>query len=204
MLRWDILQVIARRFENISKIICIILKSSDGERNVKEFSFLITHFPKGLAIPFYRVKKTKLYWKKQIQSPHTTHMHTNAFKDKRKNKLLRQASKRTIIRILHHFPLKNIPSVPDVYPNGSVTPLRCPWLCPRENIYYPLRLLVFLASQGNKRSTIRGFHLYSDKGYLGNLVLAISHYGESYEAEIKFCSQWLWRERGWKVYGSAK
>lgn len=62
--------------------------------------------------------------------------------------------------------------------------------------------LVFLAWRRNNGSTIQGFHLYSDKGYLGNLVLAISHYGESYEAEIKFCSQWLRGEGRWKVYRS--
>lgn len=37
--------------------------------------------------------------------------------------------------------------------------------------------------------TIQDFHLHSDKGYLGNLVPAISHYGGSYEAEIKFFFQ---------------
>lgn len=30
----------------------------------------------------------------------------------------------------------------------------------------------------------------------------ISHYGESYEAEIKFCSGWLWGERRWKAVQS--
>lgn len=59
--------------------------------------------------------------------------------------------------------------------------------------------LFFPAWQRNNRSTIQDFHLYSDKGYLGNLVLAISHYGESYEAEIKLCSQWLRGEGRWKL-----
>ncbi len=74
----------------------------------------------------------------------------------------------------------------------------------RISIIHPPHPLVFLAWQRNNRSTIQGFHLYSDKGYLGNLELAISHYGESYEAEIKFCSQWLWEEGRWKVYGTAQ
>lgn len=56
--------------------------------------------------------------------------------------------------------------------------------------------------QRNNYSTIQDFHLHSDKGYLGNLVPPISHYGESYEAEIKFCSRWLWGEGRWKAVHS--
>lgn len=73
--------------------------------------------------------------------------------------------------------------------SNSATPPRRPRLRPRGNMYSPP--LVFLAQQRKSRSAIRGFHLYSDKGYLGNLVPAISHYGESYEAEIKFSSRRL-------------
>lgn len=83
-----------------------------------------------------------------------------------------------------HFP-QTFLYPPSVDPNGSAPPPKCPW---RENIYYP-PLLVFLSWQRNNHSAIQGFHLYSDKGYLGNLVPAISHYGESYEAEIKFGSR---------------
>lgn len=96
-----------------------------------------------------------------------------------------------------------IPSPARPSPEPSFTSWRLPkWLSGTAEVSiampegkYPLSsaptppCLVFLAWQRNNRSTIQGFHLYSDKGYLGNLVLAISHYGESYEAEIKFCSQ---------------
>lgn len=63
-------------------------------------------------------------------------------------------------------------------------------------------VLVFPGCQRNNCSTIQDFHLHSDKGYLGNLVPPISHYGESYEAEIKFCSRWLWGEGRWKAVHS--
>lgn len=124
--------------------------------------------------------------------------------------VLWRAPGRRIILILCPSPFPpNFSLPPGIDPNDSVMLPRCPWLCLRENVYYlppppyPHPSLFFPGWQRNNRSTIQDFHLYSDKGYLGNLVQAISHYGESYEAEIKFCSQWLGGEGRWKVFGTA-